>query len=343
MTTDYSPFALLQSRCMLVMVAVLGCLISFPATAEGMDRVITSIKPVHSLVSAVMAGVGEPYLMVQGTTSPHTFSLRPSDAVRLENAQIIFLVDRSIETSLVKPAHTLGGNAPVFMLSETKGLVLRKFREDRAFETHSHETNHAHEHHEDAGHHAGHGIAHEKDPHPAEGPYDMHVWLDPENAGVMARKIAEVLSEADPDNAAVYAANARTLQHRLDELTAKITTDLIPVRDKSFILLHDAYQYFEARFGLRASGSVMVDPVHAPSAQRIQKLRNKVQELGAVCVFSEPQFSSRLIEVITENTQARVGVLDPLGATIEAGPEAYFTLLHDLATSFRECLAPADH
>ena len=349
---------------MLAMAVVLGCMVPFPAAAGGMDRIITSIKPVHSLVSAVMAGVGEPYLMMQGAASPHTFSLRPSDAVKLKNAQIIFLVDSSLEVPLVKPVQTLAEDARVVMLSGTKGLVLKKIRVGGTFEAHAHDRHeegaHAgesddahrddddgteahHEHHEHEGHHADHEARHEMDPHATESPYDMHVWLDPENAGAMARKIATVLSETDPDNAAIYTANTRVLLHRLDELTARITADLAPVRNKSFIVLHDAYHYFEARFGLSAAGSITVGGEHATSAQRVKKLRNRVQELNAVCVFSEPQFDSRIVEVVTENTPSRIGVLDPLGAAIEAGPEAYFTLLQNLAASFKECLASVDH
>ncbi len=365
--SDSSPPALKRLHRMLAVAVVLGCMIPFPAPAEGMDRIVTSIKPVHSLVSAVMAGVGEPYLMIKGAASPHTFSLRPSDAVRLKNAQIIFLVDNTLEVPLVKPVHTLPENARVIMLSEAKGLVLKKIRAGGTFETHDHETGHAHDpheegahadesddahreddhgteaHHEHEGHHADHEARHEMDHHDAESPYDMHIWLDPENAGAMAREIAAVLSESDPDNAATYAANTRTLLHRLDELTARITADLAPMRNESFIVLHDAYHYFEARFGLSAAGSITVSGEHATSAQRVKKLRNRVQELNAICVFSEPQFDNRIVEVVTENTPARIGVLDPLGATIEAGPEAYFTLLQNLAASFKECLASVDH
>lgn len=361
---DCPPPALARVRHMLAMAVVLACMVPFTAAAEGMDRIVTSIKPVHSLVSAVMAGVGEPYLMIQGAASPHTFSLRPSDAVKLKNAQIIFLVDSSLEVPLVKPVQTLAEDARVVMLSGAKGLVLKKIRRGGTFEAHAHDhheegahagesddahrddhhgTEAHHEHHEHEGHHADHEAGHDMDPHATESPYDMHVWLDPENAGAMTRKIAAVLSETDPDNAAIYAANTRTLLHRLDELTARITADLAPVRDKSFLVLHDAYHYFEARFGLSAAGSITVGGEHATSAQRVKKLRNRVQDLEVVCVFSEPQFDSRIVEVVTENTPSRIGVLDPLGATIEPGPEAYFTLLQNLAASFGECLASVDH
>ena len=348
----------------LAIVMVFGSSFSLSAPTGVKDSVITSIKPVHSLVSAVMAGVGEPYLMIKGATSPHTFSLRPSDAVRLKNARIVFLVDESLEVSLAKPVNTLAANARVVMLSDAEGLVFKRLREGGAFEAHDHEhseddhhedehrdehseddrdTAHGHEHTNDVGNTAGHNAMHEKDAHLSEESYDMHLWLDPVNAAAMARSIALVLAEVDPAHAEIYAANTQVLLHKLEELGATIDADLLPVRQKPFVVLHDAYQYFEDRFGLSTAGSIIVGSEHSPSARRIRELRNRVRKLGAICVFSEPQFDTRLVDVITENTQARIGVLDPLGVAVEEGPDAYFTILHDIAASFQNCLTPPGH
>ena len=291
---------------------------------EDTGRVITTIKPLHSLVSAVMTGVGTPHLMMQGSASPHGFSLRPSDAAVLEGADLIFMIDESFEVSMVKPVHALASSARVTLLSDAKGLILKPRREGGTFEEHDH---HVDEH----GHHT--------DEHRV---YDMHIWLDPENAAAMARMIADVLIEVDPAHGETYAANADRLLHRLQMLTAEITQEMKPVRDKPFVVLHDAYQYFENRFGLSAAGSVMMDDAEPPSAKRIQKLRNRVRELGAVCVFAEPQFNSGLVDVVTEDTPVRTGILDPLGAAIESGPEAYFALIREMARSFADCLGSAN-
>ena len=155
----------------------------------------------------------------------------------------------------------------------------------------------------------------------------------------MVSAIIDALAEADPPNAATYEANGDALIDRLDALIAEIDAALAPIRDKPFIVLHDAYRYFEDRFDLNAAGSITVNPERAPGVQRITEIRDKVRELGEVCVFAEPQFDSRVIDVVTEGTAARSGTIDPLGATIEDGPELYFTLLRDLAESFKECLA----
>ena len=189
---------------------------------------------------------------------------------------------------------------------------------------HDHE---GHDHDSHAGHEHGHGEV------------DPHVWLDPENARAMARVITEELVEHDPDNKAAYEANLAALNARLDSETAEIRDMLAPVKDKGFIVFHDAYQYFEKRFGLAAAGSITVSPEVIPGAERVSAIKAKIGELGATCVFAEPQFEPKLIAVVTEGTNARTGTLDPLGAALPAGPDQYFGLMNDLATSLKDCLA----
>ena len=314
------------------------CALSGVAEAEVTDRVVASIKPVHSLVSAVMEGVGEPYLIVRGTASPHTFSLRPSDAEVLQNARIVFLIDELIETPLANSVDTLARDARVVMLSKAEGLVHRSLREGGAFEAHDHDAGEGHGNHEHGSHSGESASAHEDKEHAA---VDLHLWLDPVNAGAMVRTIVGTLSEVDSANAKTYTANAEALLDRLDDLTAEIAEDVAPVRDRPFIVFHDAYRHFEDRFGLTAVGSVVVSAEQTPGVRRIMELRDKIHQLGATCVFAEVQFEPRLVDTIIEGTQAQAGILDPLGATAESGPGAYFDLIRNMAASFKSCLAPA--
>ena len=126
---------------------------------------------------------------------------------------------------------------------------------------------------------------------------------------------------------------------KLDGLVADVSAQLEPVKEKGYVVFHDAYQYFETRFGLTAVGSVTVSPEVLPGAERISELQAKIKELNAVCVFSEPQFESKLVTTLTDGTSAKSGVIDPLGATIDDGPELYFTLIKNMATSFSTCLS----
>ena len=333
--------------------ALLVCAAGPASTGDDGLRVVASIKPVHSLVSAVMAGVGEPHLVIRGASSPHTFTMRPSDAAALEDADVIFLIGDTMESALVRPVDALAGHARVVTLANAPGLIRRPLREGGAFEEHEHDS-HGHQgqdDHDDEAH-ADEGMtAHRDDDHAdredhddehEDGLFDMHVWLDPINGRAMARAIAGTLAEADPANAAQYEANVDALLHRLDALTDEITVQVAPARGVPFIVFHDGYRHFEDRFGLTAAGSVVVSPDRKPGARRISELRDKVQALGVACVFDEPQFDKRLVRTVIEGSAVRAGTVDPLGAAIDDGPDLYVTLLRNMATSFTACLAPDD-
>ncbi|MEO0327287.1 MAG: zinc ABC transporter substrate-binding protein [Pseudomonadota bacterium] len=353
-----------------------------PIAAYADVKVVASIKPIHSLVSAVMEGVGSPGLIIDGAGSPHTYALKPSQAQELENADVVFWIGHELEAFLEKPLEAIATKAKSVELIDAHDLVKLKFREGGAFDDHGHD-DHAEDKHDDHGHddhaedkHDDHGHDdhaedkhddhaedkhddhahddhaedkhddHAEDKHDdhghddhAHGQFDPHVWLDPINAKALVHEIEEVLVEADSANAKTYEANAKAVMEKLDELASEVSAQLEPVKGKGFIVFHDAYQNFENRFGLSAVGSITVSPEVLPGADRINKLQGKVKDLSATCVFSEPQFEPKLVTTVTEGTGAKTGVLDPLGASIESGPDLYFTLIRNMSVSFKNCLS----
>jgi zinc transport system substrate-binding protein len=172
----------------------------------------------------------------------------------------------------------------------------------------------------------------------AHGETDMHVWLDPGNAKALAEAIANTLADADPDHGAIYRANAERLRQRLDELDRSLEDRLASVADRPYVVFHDAYQYFEHRYGVKAVGAITINPTVRPSAQRLREIHARLEQLDAACVFAEPQFEPTLVETLIEGTSAKRGVLDPLGAAADAGPNHYFQLLNGLADSLVDCL-----
>ena len=335
-------------RTLLLSATVLGATV---ASGQAAPDVVASVKPVHSLVAAVMKGVGEPALIVEGAGSPHTYSLKPSQARRLQDADIVFWVGHELEAFLEKPIETIGDKAKVVELTDAHGLVKLPLREGGAFEAHEHhDEEHAggehagHDHtghdHDDDHEKAGEKHAHEHDEH-EHGEFDAHLWLDPENAKAMLHEIEETLSAADPGNAATYAANAANASADIDALVKEVDTTLTPVRGKGYVVFHDAYQYFEKRFDIPASGSITVSPEVMPGAERVSEIRARIGELGATCVFAEPQFEPKLISVVIEGTAAKSGILDPLGSSLKDGPDLYAELIRGMATSLRDCLADA--
>ena len=317
-------------------------------------NVVTSLKPIHSLVSAVMEGVGEPTLIVEGAGSPHAYALKPSQAQSLESADVVFWVGDELEAFLEKPLQTIAANAKSVALIDAHDLIKLKFRDGGAFDDHGHEEkghdDHGHEKkakadhddhgHDDHGHEkkakAGHDD-HGHDDHGHEG-FDPHIWLDPINAKALVHEIEEVLSEKDPTHAAQYEANAKALESKLDRLVADVSTELKPLHDKGFIVFHDAYQYFEKRFDIKASGSITISPEILPGAERVSEIQGKIKQLGVTCVFAEPQFEPKLVSTVIEGTKAKSGVIDPLGAALEKGPDQYFQLIRNMATSIKKCL-----
>lgn len=356
-----------SARAALLATAAIGT-VAASGQALALDGVVASIKPVHSLVAAVMDGVGEPQLLVGGAGSPHSYTMRPSEARMLEGASLVFWVGGDLEMFLSGPLSTLAADATVVELSQAHDLVKLAYREGGPFEAHVHDEDeahgapdhdghdhegHAHAGHDDEGHdHAAHEVAHQDHAHDdhahgdhghdhAHGAHDMHFWLDPENARAFVHEIEEALAAADPENAARYAANAETVAARLDGLIEETQAALAPVRDRAFIVFHDAYQYYERRFGIEAAGSITVSPEIMPGAQRLAEIQQRIRETKAACVFAEPQFDPRLVEVAVEGTEARSGVLDPLGADLADGPELYFELIGNLTGSLVECLSAA--
>ncbi|WP_018900626.1 zinc ABC transporter substrate-binding protein ZnuA [Rhizobium sp. 2MFCol3.1] len=321
-------------------------------TAHGADApvVVTSIKPVHSLVSAIMQGVGTPELIVDGAASPHTYSMKPSNAKALQDAKVVFWVGPGMEAFLEKPLEALGEDASVAELDKAPGLTKLKFREGGAFEAHddgdhdgdAHEAGHDHAK-EAAGHDHDHTAEahgdHDHDHDHGHGAFDTHLWLDPMNAKAMAAEITTTLVAADPANALAYQANAETLNAKLDALDKEISGIVSPVKDKPFIVFHDAYQYFENRYKVRVAGSITVSPETIPGAERIAEIHKKVADLGATCVFAEPQFQPKLVDVVLEGTKAKAGVLDPEAATLDAGPDLYFKLMRGIANNLKDCLS----
>jgi zinc transport system substrate-binding protein len=296
-------------------------------TAHASDlNVVVTIKPIHSIVAAVMDGVATPTLLIDGAASPHTFTLKPSDAKALAAAQVVFRVSDGLEPFMGKVVKSLPKSVQVVSLEKVAGLTLYKLRSGGTFEAHDDGGSGKHSH--------GHQHGHDK----SGAGIDGHIWLDPSNAALIAAHVADVLAKARPDDAARFKANADAFVRSIAALNDELATRLAPLAGRSFIVFHDAYQYFEKRFGLEAAGSVTVSPDLAPSAKRLSALRAKIGRLKAVCVFAEPQFEPRQIATITENTTARRGVLDPLGASIPAGAGHYAALLRKMAADFAECL-----
>jgi len=325
-----------------------GLLVALAAGAAADPSVVVTIKPLHALVAQVMSGTGTPHLLVGGTSSAHTYALKPSDAAKLNRADILFRMSELMEPFTAKISKSLPKRVQVVTLRDTRGLTLLSRRTGATFEEHEHhDDDHGGKDKHNAGHKGddhnyAHDGGHKDDAHGhGHGAIDGHAWLDPVNAKLMVDRIAQALSRKEPAKAAAFRGNADALKAKLDALNAELEHELAPVAGKPFVVFHDALQYFERRYGLNAVGSTAVSPEVPPSAGRLSTLRRRVAELGAVCVFAEPQFDTRLVDNLVEGTGARTGTIDPEGSKIDPGPDLYFKLMRHLARDLKACLASA--
>ena len=314
-------------------------LISFITPVNADVKVVTSIKPLHSLASYLMDGVGKPDLIVDGYNSPHGFSMKPSHAKMLQNADLIFWVGEDLESFLEKPLQTIAKKAEKIELMEIKGLNVLKFRERNIFDEHDHD-DHAkkeddHDDHDDHDKKEdGHDDHDEHEGH-AHGEYDPHIWLDPLNAKVILKEMTEHLIENDSKNASTYKSNLDKALNDIDKLTMEVMTELN--KSTSSIVFHDAYQYFEERFNVNILGAFTVNTDVMPGAEQLAEIREIIEHDKVKCIFSEPQFNPDIIKAVAKDMDIKTGVVDPLGATLNPGKDLYFNLIRNMSASFKGC------
>ncbi len=324
----------------------------FSFTARAEVNVVTTIKPLHSLISSVMEGVGKPSLIIEGTNNPHTFVFKPSHAEMIENADIVFWIGEDLEAFMEKPLESLAKNAKTISFMDLASIKKLKFREQNIFDDHD---DHGHDDHDDHGHkdddhddhddHDGHDDEHDghddHDDHAGHhdghnhGEFDAHIWLDPANAKEMVLEISHELSEIDPSNKSKYEDNASKTIVALDKLIEEVDKSLS--KDISYIVFHDAYQYFEKRFGVIPAGALTLNPDVLPGAKQIADIQDVINDKGIKCIFSEPQYNPKIIETLGNDMNISTGVMDPLGAYIDAGPSMYSDLINQIANSIKDC------
>tara|TARA_B100001057_G_scaffold205643_1_gene206327 strand:- start:273 stop:1265 length:993 start_codon:yes stop_codon:yes gene_type:complete len=330
-----------MKKTLTIISTIILTLLTTNSIAKAEIKVVASIKPIHSLVSYVMDGVGKPDVIVDGYNSPHNFSLKPSHAKMIEKANLIIWVGEDLETFLEKSLKNISKDTVNVEIMDLEGIKKLKFREKNIFESHD-DHGHGHKEHKEHGHdeHKEHGHKEKKhDDHGherhAHGDHDPHVWLDPMNAKIIVKEIENQLVNLDPDNSSKYKANSKKAQSELDNLTKNIKRDL--KKDLRFVVFHDAYQYFENRFGIKVLGSLTVNPDVLPGAEQLSEIREVIEHEKVNCLFSEPQFNPAIIKSIAKDTKVKTSVLDPLGATLDKGKGMYTKLLSNMYSSFKGC------
>ena len=293
-----------------------------PTWAET-PKVVVSIKPIHSLVAAVMQNTVAPTVLIKGNATPHSYALRPSDARTLNRANLFFWVGPELETFLGRIVKNLPDRVEAVALLNAhtiKRLPNRShgFDHDLETTTPSQDPQHDHQH----------------------GDWDPHIWLNPHNAQQITRLVGDILAKKFPQFAPTFQKNVQRMLQRLQQLDQDLKQRLKPVKDQPFLVYHDAYHYFADHYGLNAVGAITLNPDQPSGARRIGKIRTFLKQTKVICLFAEPQFRTPIIATIIEDQPIKTGTLDPLGATLDSGIEHYFQLLDALVNNFTNCLQP---
>ncbi|GAA6212239.1 zinc ABC transporter substrate-binding protein ZnuA [Hyphomicrobiales bacterium 4NK60-0047b] len=328
-------------------------------------KVVVTIKPLHSLVSGVMKGVGEPTLLLKGASSPHHFQIKPSDALAIKRADLIVRIGPLLETPMNKVLKSLSNTNSVLDVVDLDGITHYKMRtkhhhhddhddhkEEHAkhdnhddHDDHDHKKKHAkHNDHDDHDHKEKHAKHDDHDDHDHKNDEssekDPHIWLHPGNAKTTVLALAKRLAELDPKNSNTYKKNAAELSGQLDKLSLEINALMKPLDDRSYMVFHDAYQYLTASHDLQFSGAITLNPATPPSAKHLKELISRLKEKKVACIFSEVQYNPNLVKTLSEGHKVKTAVLDPIGAKLKAGPAAYFTMMKNLSTEINKCMKP---
>ncbi len=322
--------------------AVASALAANAAAADG-PAVVTDTPVVHSLVAQVMGDVGAPSVLLEPGADPHSFQLRPSQAAALSDASLVFWVGEELTPWLGRALGTLSGEAEAVALLGADGVALREFGEAAE---HGHEDGHSHADDHDHAHDHDHDHDHDQEAH-TEGHdhdhdhagLDPHAWLDPANARVWVSVIASELSDADPANAATYAANAEAAMRRIDETAESAAETLKVAHDRPIVTFHDAYGYFARAFDIEVAGSIALGDAAAPGVRRLRELEASIGAESIACIFREPQHDASIAEAVAADAGLGIGTLDPSGSTLTYGPGLYTDLITGLATSIADCVS----
>lgn len=345
--------------------------------AEG-PAVVSDIRPVHSLVSMIMEGVGEPSLLMPSGGSPHGYSMTPSDARLLENADIIIRVGPDLIPPLERNIKSIAPDTANIILLDIVESSLLPPRTDLIFrhdseDDHDHETSDSghddheehgndddHDHeaeeaaHEDEEHEDGHNHDEDihEDGHDDEDAHedghdhdhhghtlDPHAWLNPDMAVEWLGAIADVLAAEHPEFSETYLQNAETAIEAIREMSTNLSAELKPYGNVEFIVYHDAYQYFELKFGLNPVGAIKNEHAGDATARHLSELSSLVQSHESICVFAEPQYNQGLINALSDGSNIKTSTLDPIGIDLEPGPELYLRLIERMARNIVECLS----
>ena len=316
-------------------VLVFGVFYSLSAQAVSVS---VSITPLAGIVAPLLGEGDELHVILKPGQSPHGFQMTPADMKTLSRSDLLITVGTPVDVWIEKAQKRLAVNT--LSMRELNDLVLHPIRKGGLWEEddHGHHSHHHHEHHHDKHHN-------NKAKKRLQG-VDGHLWLSVDNAKILIKATSKQLQSLNPNRANVYKQREADWLAQIDQTDHLINEALKPVQKEPFLVLHDAFQYFEKRYHLNGVGSIQLNPLISPSLKRVHELRNRIQMRSVNCVFKEPQFPTKRVEMVARGLAVKTGILDPMGFNFGQSESKkvpqyllYDDFLMQLSKQFQQCLS----
>ncbi|MEX2131164.1 MAG: zinc ABC transporter substrate-binding protein [Pseudohongiellaceae bacterium] len=291
-------------RCLILLLISIG----IAGQSHGDVQILASIKPLQLIAGAIVDRDELVSSLIPANQSPHHYSMRPSDRVALDSAQLIIWIGSELETFLTGAIAQTDPDQTVLQLSKQAELNLLTLRMQFAG--------------------LGEGGAAQLDP---------HLWLDTANALTIARMVTDSVSQIDPAGADKYRLNLQSFTGQIDDLNTYMDQQLQDVRGKPYIVYHDAYQYLEARYSLEPLLALAEDTEVQPGIRHILNTRRTIREARPLCLFKDKDSSPATIATMLSGYALNQVELDILGIDIIADADGYIEMMRKIVNDMNSC------
>jgi zinc transport system substrate-binding protein len=299
-------------------------------------RVVVDIPPVHGIVEGVLGSNASITTLISRGIDPHNYTMKPSHAAALSEADLIVLIGESLTPSLAEKLPSLASNAQIIELAEVSNVHVIAYED--AHEDHEDDAHHDDDHHDDHAdekeqneheHDEHHDDEHDSHDHSGINP---HMWLDIDNADVWAHAIAKSASELSTALTSDINANLAAFEQALIGLKSEMQT----LTAKPYSVSHDAFGYLEESFGIDHPQAVTNGMGLRPSPSDMANLRAQIEATPPACMIIDPNDHTALAYALAEEYSIKTVEFSQLGEIVE-GENAYLILMQGAVTAFKTC------
>ncbi|WP_321326652.1 zinc ABC transporter substrate-binding protein [Thiomicrorhabdus sp.] len=310
----------------------------FSSAANALN-ITVSIPPLAGMIKPLLSDDDHIEVLLKPGASPHGFQLKPSNIKTLKESDLVLWVGTPVDHWMKKPLQNI--TVPKQSLLSVPDVEQLAIRQGGLWERKKHhhdedEDEHEHEHEHE----------HESSHNSEMSQMDGHIWMSFNNAQSFIKVVSDQLQLLKPQQAKIIQQKTQDWLLQLAMVDLKIQSQLTPVKDVPYMVLHDAFHYFSNRYNLNGIGSIQLNPTISPSLKRVAELREKIKQGDVRCVFKEPQFPAKRVYAVTKNLKVKVGSLDPIGLVSKEYQQKnsadylpYDVFLEQLSNQFYDCLS----